>query len=752
MDSGHTLASVRAGEESFGATLRRLREGAGLTQEQLADQAGLSANAVSSLERGTRRHPYPHTVRALAAALGLTAAEQARLESTVRPRGARPRLPAVPSTLVGREAETADLAGRLRSRAHRLLTLTGPGGVGKTRLSLAVAAELVPDFRDGVVFTALGPVRDAGLVVPTIAEHLGLRELGAQPLGEILRDFLRGRQLLLVLDNLEHLPGATADIAELLAHAPRLTILATSRAPLRIRGEQVFPVGPLTAGAALELFTQRMREGAVEPAGDDMAAIEQICVRLDRLPLAIELAAARTPVLPPRALLANLDPGLRILGSGPRDLPERQRTIQHTIEWSYRLLEPDQQAMFRLLSVFSGGWTLRSAAEVGDRDVATTVELHTGLVASSLVGPRDAGTRFGMLEPVLAYAGDRLSASGEQELARRGHAEHYRRLAAALAARVWMPGQAQAEVFEQLAAEHDNLRAAWLWSVAAGEPDQLGDAVAALWPWWMIRGQLAEGLAWTAEALPHATTARAKLQLAAGSLAYARGRYDQAAEWLGEAAALSRVNADEPTLNMSLAILSNVEAYAGRIERAGRLAEECDPGGTSQPGLFVLVGKAHIAIADGRLDAADELLTGATTRFRTDGALWTLAVALGIHGRVRLELGDHHTADRLLRESVLIFGRLGDRWGMMHQLTHLADAAALRANPRKAALLYGAVDSLVEQTGARIFPTWQHRSDHCQAKAIDTAGLATFQEDRYEGRHLDLSEAIAVATTDVTNP
>ncbi|MBF8184309.1 helix-turn-helix domain-containing protein [Nonomuraea sp. K274] len=505
LDSDHTLASVRGGDGSFGAKLRQLRVRGGLTQEQLAERAGLSANAVSSLERGARQHPYPHTVGALVAALGLGGDERAELEATLRPRGATPRLPAMPSSMVGREAEIIDVVSRLRSPSARLLTLTGPGGVGKTRLALAVAHELLTGFRDGLVFVPLASVQDPNLVMPTIAENLGLRELGAQPLAGILRDFLRGRHMLLVVDNLEHLPDAAVLIAEQLSSAPRLRVLATSRGPLRVRDEQVFPVGPLTSDAASELFIERMRQAAVEPAEDDTAAIGQICLRLEHMPLAIELAAARTRVLPPWALLARLDPGLRILGSGPRDLPERQRTIQQTIGWSYGLLGLDEQAMLRGLAVFSGGWTLEAVAEVREQEVRTVLERHGHLVESSLVVPRRGGAdpRFGMLETVRAYAMDQLTGSGEQDLMRDQHADFYQRLAAAAGTRVWAPAKAQTEVFEQLEAEHDNLHTAWHRLLDSSELDRLSEMVRALWPWWMIRGYLTEGLDWIAEVLNH---------------------------------------------------------------------------------------------------------------------------------------------------------------------------------------------------------------------------------------------------------
>src|ERR1041385_6426569 len=333
--------------DGFGTRLRRLRERAGLTQEALAERAGISAKAVSALERGERRHPYPHTVRALAAALELSASERALLEAGTRRRGQPASLPVPASALLGREDDVKSVAGLLVSPGVRLVTLTGPGGVGKTRLALEAARELAPRFKDGAALVSFAAVFAPHLVLPTLAHGLGVRGSADRPLKEVVEGFVRSRSLLLVLDNLEHLLEFAPQVSALLAAAPRLRVLATSRSPLRLQGEHVYPMRPLTSPWAVELFEDRSRRVEAGHGPGDEQAVLEICPRLDCLPLAIELAAAQTRVLPARALLGRLDSAFRILVSGPRDLPERQQALRRTIDWSHDLLTTAERALFR---------------------------------------------------------------------------------------------------------------------------------------------------------------------------------------------------------------------------------------------------------------------------------------------------------------------------------------------------------------------------------------------------------------------
>ena len=430
-------------DASFGHRLRRLREAAGLTQEELAGRAGLSPNAISDLERSRRRHPYPHTVRALADALELPEDERAALIGLVPRRDAATPaspaaaptdgLPVPPSRLIGREREATRLGAVLRRGEARLVTLTGPGGVGKTRLALEVARNVAGNFPDGAFFVELAPLGDPDLVLPTVSQALGLRETGERTSRETLFAYLLRRKVLLVLDNFEHLLGAAPEVAGLLGSSPGLVVLATSRAPLRVRGEHEYPVGPLAvpdpsrttdaesvaASPSAELFARRAREAnpSFSLTERNAASVAAICWRLDGLPLALELAAARARFLGPMELLSRLDRALE--AGGARDLPERQRTMRAALNWSHELLYEAERTLFGRLSVFAGGFALAAAEEVaasGAVEPERVMESLGNLAEQSLVTVEpDAGgteTRYGMLEPVRQYARDKLGERG----------------------------------------------------------------------------------------------------------------------------------------------------------------------------------------------------------------------------------------------------------------------------------------------------------------------------------------------------
>ncbi len=574
---------------SLGALLRRYRERAGLSQEALAERAGLTPHAISALERGERRRPYPHTVQALAEALHLAAEERAALLAARAPQhGTPPPEPAVPrpstppslpsslTPIIGRDMEVAALLHLLGHGGVRLVTLTGPGGVGKTRLALDFVQRVAGQFRDGVVWVPLAATTDPALVLPTIAAACGVRDAGAHQVLNLLQHVLHPQHRLLVLDNVEHLRPAAPDLVALLGACPQLTVFTTSRAPLHVRGEQEFPVAPLPLPAlddiphveevvqspAVQLFVARAQAAypnfALTPA--NAATVAAICRRLDGLPLALELAAARVKVLGTTGLLARLERVLLLLTGGAHDLPERQHTMRTTIAWSYDLLDAPTQALFRRLAVFRGGWTLETAEAVDVLGEEHLVDALGHLVDQSLVSAgvdvKGEDVRYRMLEPIRQYAVERLEASGEEKPIRNQHAATFVALGERAGPALF--GADQARWLDRLDKEHDNLRAALAWLLEQDVVEDVARLVWALHQFWWLRGHLAEGQRWLAqvlarrEALEDATCALALL--AAGKVAYAQGNHAVADTLLDQSIAMASALGDRTTLAHTLAM------------------------------------------------------------------------------------------------------------------------------------------------------------------------------------------------------
>jgi len=682
--------------DGFGPRLRQLRQAAGLTQEQLAERAGVSAQAVAALETGRRRHPYPHTVRALAAALGLSGAERTGLAAAARRRppepGAGPALPHPPTALIGREADLAALAPMLAQR--QLVTLTGPGGVGKTRLALEAAGGASGDFPAGVAFVDLAPLADPEQVVPAIAAALGVRPVGGWPLDEALAAFLGGKRLLLVLDNLEHLPGCAPAIAALLAAAPGLAVLATSRSPLRIRGEHEYPVRPLAvphpqrvptpadiAGVgAVRLFVDRAHAAdpgwLLTPA--NAPTVAEICRRLDGLPLALELAAPWVKLLSPAELLARLDRALPLLVAGARDLPERQRTMRAAIAWSYDLLAPADRALFRRLSVFAGGWDAAAAEAVAGGAARNPAEALPGLgrlVDHGLVAAErfeEDGVRFRLLEPVREFARDLLAGAGEADAALASHAGYF--LTRAETAGSALRGAEQAAWLRRLEADHANLRAASAWLVAQGATTDAARLAWALWLFWWLRGHYDEGRRWAEQILEERDTlpiaAQGRILLVLAIMRYRLGGHDLPAGLFAESRDLLR--------------------------RAG------DPAGAA----LAQGGLALSLVRGGDVDAGEELLTETVAILRREGDDWSAAQMLVYLGVIPFNRGQYPRAREHFREGLELAGRLQDPYLMCISLYDVALAEHALENLEPAIRLYRKALELSLELGDAVYEAY----------------------------------------------
>lgn len=683
--------------------LKRHRLAAGLTQEALAERAGVSARAVSALEGDQARLPRLDSVALLATALGLGPEQHHAFLTAARPvttaHTPAQILPVPPTPLIGREGEVAAALALLRQEGLRLLTLTGPGGTGKTRLAQQLAVEASADFPDGVFFVPLAALTDPVTVAPTLAGVLGIKDTGGRPLLLSLQAALRDRQLLLVLDNFEQVLPAAPLVAELLAAAPRLVVLVTSRVVLRLVGEQRFPVPPLALPnpadapaaeqaaryAAIKLFLARAR--ASEPAftltPENVAAVVAICCRLDGLPLALELAAARVRLLPPRALLARLEPRLALLTGGPQDAPARQRTLRATLDWSYDLLTPAERALLARLAVFAGGGTLDAIEVVcgtpgaGEPD---TLEGVDALVRASLVQQEDDNpdeSRFGMLETIREYALERLAASGAAQVVRQAHTAYY--LTLAEAAVDGLRGPTLPVWVARLAREHDNLRAALRWALNSGSAATALRLVGALRDFWSLRGYQDEGRAWAAAALARSTAAppaaRVAALLTAGRLAHQQGDRAVAAAAGDEAHGLAVACGDRRGEAEALDLLADNASRQGdpaaaRPHVAASLAlwQALD----DRLGFATtLLRRGEVARAQGDLDAARADFAASLALSRAVGHLPMTALALHFLAVVDRAAGDLAAAQAHARESLALHRALDDRWLITWVLDHL---------------------------------------------------------------------------------
>jgi predicted ATPase/transcriptional regulator with XRE-family HTH domain len=703
----HEPRSAPSTGSSFGDQLRAFRQTARLTQAELAERAGLSVNGISSLERGTRTRPYPHTVRALADALSLSPADRERLfESSlaVAPEPAAPRegvavadmppriaarpLPVPATELVGREADLAAVTALMGASGTRLITLTGPGGVGKTRLAVEAARRVEDIYADGVVFVPLAPVTAPAALPAAVARAMGHRELTANDdehedaVGTLV-DQLRPLHLLLVLDNFEHLADASPAVAEVLAGCPRLTVLVTSRAALRVTGEHELPVPPLALPPSTQhatpadvvaspsggVFVARAR--AVSPSfqvtdetANDVAAI---CWRLAGLPLALELAAANSRLLAPRDLLCRLDQALTT--GWTRDLPARQRGLRTTLRWSYELLHDDARTLFRRLAAFSGGFSL-DAAEAVAAPALTAAEVLPALamlVEHSLVvaGAHPDGMRYDLLEPIRQYADELLADDAERRDVFARHAAHYLRLTETAAPA--LQSSEQIAWLARLDAEDGNVRQAIARSLAAGDGETAARICWAMWLAWWLRGGDLQGRGWAEAALQYdlRPPVRAVAASTAAALAYAHGDYEVAGARWQEALDSADVAGDP-------------ELQAGAV-----------------------AGLGLVALSTGDLDAAVKALTEALPLTDAASADWLRSLILVWLGTIRLVRGDPGGATRLVEDGRALARARGDRLVHYIALFNLAQAATADGDAARAAALLREGVTLSQETGDR---------------------------------------------------
>ncbi|HLT11380.1 MAG TPA: tetratricopeptide repeat protein [Micromonosporaceae bacterium] len=727
------------GAVSFGRLVKDRRRALDLTQEDLAKRIGYAVVTVRKVEADERR-PSRQLAERLARELEIPAEQHAAfLRLARRPTnptyasipqqaGQRPSVPvsraSLPSPLtrsIGRDDDAADVRRLFVRDGARLVTLVGPPGIGKTRLAVQVAGELASAFADGVHSVALAPLGDAALVVPTIVQALGLTGAGSAPsLVDGLIAELRDLDLLLVLDNFEHLLSAAPVVSDLLANCPGLRVLATSREPLRLRGERVQPVPPLALPAgrggitaadaarspAVELFVERAQ--AVSPqfalTDENAGDVAAICAAVDGVPLSIELVAARIRLLPPRTLLTRLHSRLAVLTDGPRDLPPRQRTLRAALDWSFDLLSADERALFAQLAVFAGPFTLEAAEAVapppeGSFAGAGQLAGLTALVDKNLLRQEaavDAPPRFAFLETIREYAQEHLAASGAEEAVRARFADYYLRRVEAAAPH--LTGEHQEDWLDQLDAEHVNLRSAISWYLQRGLLAHALRFCAAIWRFWHIRSHGAEAMRWLRLALdgtasepvpervpadregePVGEVVRAQALYGAGWIAIDQRDRAEAKERFEQSLALFRSLDYQRGVAEALHGVATMAQLEDRFEDADALLNESlaryrdlgDDEGTA----WTLDHLGLLALNMGDLERAQQRFEESRSLFEKLRHAWGGAIGWHHLGLVAMERGDHAVSTQCLRNGLAAFQDLANDWGVATSLTALGYAA-----------------------------------------------------------------------------
>lgn len=821
---------------SFGAWVRRRRRALDLTQEELAQRVSCSIVTIRRIEADERRPSRQLAARLAdyleipqeerAAFIKVARAERAvdRITGLDRPQQMSPvdtlehhrhSLPAQTTPLIGREVEVRAVCDLLHRTDTRLVTITGPGGVGKTRLALAVAAHRPDDFAHGVCVVNLAPIDDASLVPPTVAKTLEIQEQDGRPLAKTLLAYLQNRQLLLVLDNFEQVLPAAVQVADWLAACPQLTVLVTSRAVLRVYGEHEYPVQPLAvpgtgstgdgkpAGQsaldiaqypAVALFVERAR--AVKP---DFALTEEkalitaeICRRLDGLPLAIELAAARTKVLSVQQIATRLDTVFQLLTQGPQTAAPRHQTLHAAIDWSYALLSESERALLRRLSVFAGGFTLEAAEHVCTEHSLNAIhilDILADLVDKSLVQvqDREAETRYHLLETIRQYAAEKLQEAGEADIRER-HVVFFVELA--VAAEQWLMTIEREAWLRRLEAEHDNIRAALRWSLAAQPARCLRFASALLWFWW-FRGYWTEGRAWLEQALTKTAGIssledRAKGHFGAGLLAWFQSDYAGAHPHLLESEAIYRALGEERGLAQALIYNGGTLYGQGAFPQARAKLEEALTIALRLEDQWLIalarLGLGDVVTAQGEPLLGREMLEASLQLWRQFGDERMTAYALMYLGQALLALGDYPNAESHLAESLAIhqrgrqksgvaisllgladiaigqeaydraalycrdalkeFAALDAKQGMAESLERIAGLAVTMGKPLLASQLFGAIDMLRKAIGAPRTPVRQTMYAQAVMKASNALGEKGFLSAWSQGQAMSLPQVL----------
>lgn len=816
-----------AEDSSFGQWLRRRRRALDLTQAALAHEVPCAVQTVRALEAGAWR-PSRQLAARVADVLGLPAQEHAAFVALARGLGdtqvaaplsrmggGRPpaNLPVPLTAFIGRQQEVAAVCLCLRTPTVRLLTLTGPGGSGKTRLALAAATEMLADYADSICFVDLASTHDPALVVPAIAQALNLETGVGPPSLPSLKTYLRDKCLLLVLDNFEQALAAAAAVAELLAAAPALKVLVTSRCALGVYGEHDIAVPPLTLpdlsrlppvedliqNEAVRLFVERAQAARADFAltRENARAVAEICVRLDGLPLAIELAAPRIRVLPPALLLARLSNRLAVLTGGARTLPARQQTLRATLDWSHDLLKADEQRLFRRLAVFGGGWTAQAAEVVAGEmepvspasipglehpnQEASTTSVLEGLAAlldNSLIRPLFSGSgapdeeaRFGMLETIREYALERLEASGEVDQIRRRHALYY--VALAETAGPELQGAEQQAWQARLDAQMANFRAAFRWAVEHGEAE-LALRLGAYWAGFMwgvdfwfewVRWAQDEGLALVVT-LPGPIRAKVLKEIAR-HIWWTQSDYPRVTTLLQEALGLFQAAGDTTGIAETLWYLADVardeEAYA----RAGRLYADSlallQQSADASRSAWLYFSWAEMALLQGEHAQAAARYEQSLPVFRERGPRWSVAWTLHRLGLVAQRQGNAARAAELYREAVALAWELGEPHGIAIGLAGLARIAIelddqqapagqdATSGTVRAARLLGAVAHIHESRALGIARALRIEIDRTIIDARTRLDEASFDAAWAEGRAMTLEQAITYALDDDTS-